>query len=55
MGHDNIFRGDRYKMSLRFTAVNVTNKVALYNFLSTFTGTHYVTPRSFTAQVGIHF
>jgi len=55
VGHDNIFRGDRYKMSLRFTAVNVTNKVALYNFLSTFTGTHYVTPRSFTAQVGIHF
>jgi hypothetical protein len=55
VGHDNLFRGDRYKLSLRFTAVNVTNKVALYNFLSTFTGTHYVTPRAFTAQLGFHF
>ena len=25
--------------------VNLTNKEALYNFLSTFSGTHYVTPR----------
>ena len=32
------------------TAVNVTNKTALYNFLSTFSGTHYVTPRTLTAQ-----
>ncbi len=24
--------------------VNLTNKYALYNFLSTFSGTHYVTP-----------
>jgi len=29
--------------------------VALYNFLSTFSGTHYVTPRTFTAQLGFHF
>jgi len=34
--------GDKYKWSLQFTAVNLTNKVALYNFLSTFGGTHYV-------------
>src|SRR5262249_30260960 len=34
VGHDNLFHGDRYKWSLRFTAINVTNKVALYNFLS---------------------
>jgi hypothetical protein len=33
----------------------VTNKVALYNFLSTFSGTHYVTPRTVTAQVGYNF
>ena len=46
---------DRYKWSLRLTAINVTNKVALYNFLSTFSGTHYVTPRSFTAELGFHF
>jgi hypothetical protein len=55
VGHDNLFRGDRYKVSLQFTAINVTNKYALYNFLSTFSGTHYVTPRSLTAELGFHF
>jgi hypothetical protein len=54
-GIDNLFGGDRYKWSLRLTAVNVTNKYALYNFLSTFSGTHYVTPRTLTAEVGFHF
>lgn len=55
VGDDNLFRGDKYKWSLRFTAINVTNKVALYNFLSTFSGTHFVTPRSYTAEMGFHF
>jgi len=55
VGHDNVFRGDKYKVSLQFTAINITNKIALYNFLSTFSGTHYVTPRAFTAQLGFHF
>jgi hypothetical protein len=55
MGEDDLFHGDRYKWSLRFTAINVTNKVALYNFLSTFSGTHYVTPRALTAELGFHF
>jgi len=55
VGDDNLFHGDRYKWSLRFTVVNLTNKVALYNFLSTFSGTHYVTPRTLTAQLGFHF
>jgi hypothetical protein len=55
VGQDDLFHGDRYKWSLRFTAINVTNKVALYNFLSTFSGTHYVTPRALTAELGFHF
>jgi hypothetical protein len=55
IGHDNVFNGDKYKVSLRLTAINITNKYALYNFLSTFSGTHYVTPRSLTAEIGIHF
>ncbi|HZD76175.1 MAG TPA: hypothetical protein VE218_04165, partial [Acidobacteriaceae bacterium] len=55
VGEDNLFNGDKYKWSLRFTGVNVTNKYALYNFLSTFSGTHYVTPRALTAEVGFHF
>jgi hypothetical protein len=55
VGHDNLFNGDRYKWSLRFTVINLTDKTALYNFLSTFSGTHYVTPRAETAELGFHF
>src|SRR5438552_2270165 len=55
VGQDNLFGGDRYKWSLRFTAINLTNKQALYNFLSTFSGTHFVTPRTYTAELGFHF
>jgi len=55
IGDDNLLHGDKYKWSLQLTAINITNKTALYNFLSTFSGTHYVTPRSFTAELGFHF
>jgi hypothetical protein len=55
VGDDNLFKGERYKWSLSLTAINLTNKLALYNFLSTFSGTHYVTPRALTAELGFHF
>ena len=55
VGHDNLFHGDRYRWSARFTVINVADKVALYNFLSTFSGTHYVTPRTLTGEIGFHF
>ena len=55
LGQDNLFNGDKRRWSLRLTAVNITNKYALYNFLSTFSGTHYVTPRAMTAEIGFHF
>ena len=55
VGYDDLFHGDRYKWSLRFTVINLTNKVALYNFFSTFSGTHYVTPRTETVELGFHF
>jgi hypothetical protein len=55
LGHDNLFHGDRYKWSLQLTAINIANNYVLYNFLSTFSGTHYVTPRALTAQLGFHF
>jgi len=55
VGHDNLFHGDRYRWSLQFTVINLANKTALYNFLSTFSGTHYVTPRTETVQLGFHF
>ena len=57
IGDDNLFsfRNDRYKVSARLTVINIANKNALYNFLSTFSGTHYVTPRTVTAELGFHF
>jgi Carboxypeptidase regulatory-like domain/TonB-dependent Receptor Plug Domain len=55
VGDDNLFHGEKYKWSLTLTAINLTNKYALYNFLSTFSGTHYVTPRAMTAELGFHF
>ena len=55
LGKDNIFHADRYKLNLDLTAINVTDKYALYNFLSTFSGTHYVTPRALTAKVTLNF
>jgi hypothetical protein len=55
VGDDDLFHGDHYKWSLRFTVINLTNKQALYNFLSTFSGTHFVSPRSYTAELGFHF
>jgi hypothetical protein len=55
LGHDNLFHGDRYKWSARLSIVNIGNTEALYNFLSTFSGTHYVTPRAVTGTIGFHF
>jgi hypothetical protein len=55
VGDDNLFHGERYKWSLTLTAINVTDKRTLYNFLSTFSGTHYGTPRALTAELGFHF
>jgi hypothetical protein len=55
LGLNNIFRGDKDKVALRFTVTNLTNKVALYNFKSTFSGTHFVSPRSYQAEVAYTF
>jgi hypothetical protein len=57
LGDDDLFKGksDKYKWSARLTVVNLMNKEALYNFLSTFSGTHYVSPRAVTAMIGFHF
>ena len=55
VGYDNIFHTDKHQWSARLTVVNLTNRVALYNFLSTFSGTHYVTPRTVTATITFHF
>ena len=55
LGQDNIFHKEHYKVNLNLTAVNLTDKGALNNFLSTFSGTHFVTPRSLTAKVTFNF
>jgi hypothetical protein len=56
LGSDNLFHSEK---RTHFTAsvdiANLTNKVALYNFLSTFSGTHFLQPRSVVARVGIVF
>jgi len=55
VGTDNLFHTDRVKWTVQLSGVNLTNQVALYNFLSTFSGTHFVTPRSYQAEVGLVF
>jgi len=55
IGDDNLFHRDKRKWSAQLTVINIANQVALYNFLSTFSGTHYLTPRALTAQLGFSF
>lgn len=55
LGDDDLFVRGNTRWSVQLTGVNIANKYALYNFLSTFSGTHYLTPRSLTAQIGFHF
>ena len=37
------------------TVINLTDKTALYNFFSTFSGMHHVTPRRESVELGFHF
>ena len=55
LGADNLLHGQRAKVRVRFSVINLTNKEALYNFLSTFSGTHFVTPRTYQVHVGVSF
>jgi hypothetical protein len=56
VGTDNLLRTkEKRRMTVEVSVVNLTNKVALYNFLSTFSGTHFVQPRTFEAHVGYVF
>jgi hypothetical protein len=56
VGTDNLLHREgarRYTASVEIT--NLTNKVALYNFLSTFSGTHFLQPRTVVARIGLVF
>jgi outer membrane cobalamin receptor len=46
---------DQSHFTLRFAVSNLTNKIALYNFHSTFSGTHFVAPRTYSAAIGYVF
>jgi len=54
-GIDDLFHTERPRVNLKLSAINITNKEALYNFLSTFSGTHFVTPRVWQAQLNLVF
>ncbi len=56
IGTDNLLHAEgkkRFVASL--TIANLTNQVAVYNFLSTFSGTHFLEPRSFSGHIGYVF
>jgi hypothetical protein len=53
IGDDNIFHTERVRYRAQLMAVNVTNVVAVYNFLSTFSGTHFISPRAYTMEIGM--
>jgi carboxypeptidase family protein len=55
LGTDNLLHTERMHLTLRLSAINLTNKDSIYNFLSTFSGTHFVTPRTFQGRVGLVF
>jgi len=55
VGSNNLLRTERVRVILRLTGTNLANKDALYNFQSTFSGTHFVSPRTLQAQIGIAF
>ncbi len=56
VGTDNLLRSaDSKRVTLQFTVTNATNVASMYNFLSTFGGTHFLQPRSYQARVGFRF
>jgi hypothetical protein len=55
LGSDSLWKRDNYSLGAKIAVVNLTNKVALYNFLSSFSGTHFVSARSVQAELALHF
>lgn len=54
-GWNNVFSTEHFKINATVSVTNLTNKVSLYNFLSTFSGTHFVPPRAYTGAVSFNF
>lgn len=55
LGSDHIWTKDNCAIGAKLTLVNLADKRALYNFLSSFSGTHFVTPRTVQGELSIHF
>ncbi len=56
IGTDNLLhREGNRRITASVDIDNLTNKVALYNFLSTFSGTHFLQPRTYVAKIGFTF
>jgi hypothetical protein len=55
LGAYSLWKKDNYALSGKITVVNVMNKFALYNFLSSFSGTHFVSRRVLQAEMTFHF
>ncbi len=52
-GYDDLVHHENQSLGVRAEVVNLNNTSALYNFLSTFSGTHFLTSRAVT--VGLHY
>ncbi len=56
IGTDNLLhREGNRRITASMDIDNLTNKVALYNFLSTFSGTHFLQPRTYVVKIGLTF
>jgi hypothetical protein len=55
VGADSLWKKDTYVLSGKISVVNAANKVALYNFLSSFSGTHFVSPRVVQGDLTFRF
>jgi hypothetical protein len=55
IGLDNVLASSHAKLRLRVSVINLLNTDALYNFNSTFSGTHFVTPRAVEVMAGVSF
>jgi hypothetical protein len=56
IGTDNLtHREGRRRVTASVVIDNLTGKVALYNFLSTFSGTHFLQPRTLIAHIWLTF
>lgn len=56
VGTDNLLHAEGQRRIVASVQIeNLTNKESLYNFLSTFSGTHFVQPRTVIGSVGFRF